>query len=95
MKELGCVRTVAQVVRVPAVVRHVPHRVVARDGLRVLAHELLHAVPQRRDRRPKLVHRDRETVDFVVILHVEEGVVFEIAVEMDVWPIRVNFGAQE
>lgn len=50
----------AKIVRVPVVLGHVAHRVVLRDVLRVLLHEILDRVPQRRDRRPVLVHRDRE-----------------------------------
>lgn len=88
---------------VPIIITHKALRVVLRNVLGVLLHEVcvkrisarniinaaceertLDGIPQRRDRRAPLVQRYREGVDLFLLLHVDEGVEGERAVEQDV-----------
>ena len=47
-------------------------------------HELLGLKPERRDRLGGVVEVDGEAVGFVVVLHIAEDVVIDVAEEMDV-----------
>lgn len=73
----------ALVVGLSAVITQEVDRVSIDDVLGVVAHELLHAVPQGRDGVVVFVKTEHETVLLVVLLHEAEGVKGNIAVELD------------
>lgn len=74
---------VALVVSVTAVVTEESHRVVLGNVLGVVGHKLLGAVPESRNGINVLVERENEAVLLVVLVHDTEGVVVDIAEELD------------
>lgn len=73
----------AVVVRATVIVTQEAHRVIRRNVLGVVLHELLGAVPKRGDGLAILVQAENEAVLLVVLLHDAEGVVVDVAVELD------------
>ena len=77
-----------KVVRLPAVVRQILHRVSLGDILRVRVHKVPRGLPERRDRLAVFEHGDGECVGLVVLFHVDEGVEGDVAVEVYVRSVR-------
>ncbi len=71
------------VVRGSAVVAQEAHRVAFGDVFGMRLGEVLHALPQRRDRLHVLVETQDEAVLLPVVAHVAEGVVVDVAEEID------------
>ncbi len=70
-------------IRSPRAVRQPLHRVVAVYVLRMRCEELLGFGPQSRESMWRIVQVDGEAVRLVVVLHVPEHVVVDVAEEMD------------
>lgn len=73
----------AVVVVFTTVVTQELHRVVGRNVLGVVLHELLGALPQRRNGSWVLVQTENEAVLLALLGHQTEGVVVDVAVELD------------
>jgi hypothetical protein len=73
----------ALVVVLTTVITEETHRVVGRDMLGVVLHELLGASPEGRNGVDVLVKRENKTVLLVVLVHDTEGVVVDVAEELD------------
>lgn len=73
----------ALVVVLTTIITEEAHRVVGRDMLGVVLHELLGASPEGRNGVDVLVKRENETVLLVVLMHDTERVVVDVAEELD------------
>ena len=71
--------------RSPFVVRHPIHRVILMQILRMRRQKLLSLRPQRRYRLGVVVKINCKAVGFVVICHVSEDVVIDVAEEVNFW----------
>jgi hypothetical protein len=73
----------ALVVVLTTVITEETHGIVGRDMLGVVLHELLGASPEGRNGVDVLVKRENKTVLLVVLVHDTEGVVVDVAEELD------------
>ena len=73
------------VVRLPAIVTQKSHRVAFGDMFWMRFRKVLHAIPQLRNRLRILVETQDETVFLPVVAHVPEGIVVDVAEEIDAW----------
>jgi hypothetical protein len=74
---------VAMIVRVTAIITQEGHGIVLCDVLGMLFHEFFHAIPERRNRLDVLVQTQHETVLLLVLGHVAERIVVDIAKHLD------------
>ena len=74
---------VAMIIRVAVVIAQEFHGVVGRNMLRVFLHELLDAIPERRNGLDVLVQTQNEPVLLLVLLHVPERVEVDVAEDLD------------
>lgn len=73
----------ALVVVLPTIIAQETHGIVLRDMLGVVLHELLHAIPERRDGVNILVQTQDKAVFLIVVLHVTERIKADIAEQFD------------
>lgn len=74
---------VALVIVLSTIITQETHRIILGDMLRVIFHELLHAVPERRDSINVFVQTQDEAVFLIVVLHKTEWVKCDVAKQLN------------